>query len=79
MTTSKWSPLFGSATAFSLMALLPEFVVLCIFMHIARQRLQAASRPDWEEDRPPKPKGSLMDRLFGRKKKSQSPVEEESV
>jgi hypothetical protein len=32
--TSMWSSLFGSATAFALMALLPEYIIVCIYIHI---------------------------------------------
>ncbi|KAH6693482.1 hypothetical protein F5X68DRAFT_227892 [Plectosphaerella plurivora] len=31
---SKWDPVFGSALAFGLMALLPEFIAICIFVHL---------------------------------------------
>lgn len=31
---SMWDPVFGSALAFGLMALLPEFIAICIFVHL---------------------------------------------
>jgi hypothetical protein len=36
---SKWSPLFGSAIAFALMALLPEYVMLCIYLFLGLNQL----------------------------------------
>jgi hypothetical protein len=38
--TSMWSSLFGSATAFALMALLPEYIIVCIYIHILRFRVR---------------------------------------
>jgi hypothetical protein len=40
MFTSMWSSLFGSATAFALMALLPEYIIVCIHLHILRFRVR---------------------------------------
>jgi hypothetical protein len=40
MFTSMWSSLFGSATTFSLMALLPEFIIVCIYIQILRSRVK---------------------------------------
>lgn len=40
MFTSMWSSLFGSATAFAFMALLPEYVVVCIYIHILKSRVK---------------------------------------
>jgi hypothetical protein len=31
---STWDPVFGSALAFGLMCLLPEFIAICIFLHL---------------------------------------------
>lgn len=42
--TSMWSSLFGSATAFALMALLPEYVVVCIHIYILRCRVRTCSK-----------------------------------
>ena len=61
IVTSKWSPLFGSATAFALMALLPEYIVLGIYMYIGHTRIHACRCRDWVDDRPPKK--SLKDTL----------------
>ncbi|KAJ2895890.1 hypothetical protein MKZ38_006046 [Zalerion maritima] len=44
MTTSMWSPLFGSALAFSLLALVPEYITLCIYLFLAGHRLRTAKR-----------------------------------
>jgi hypothetical protein len=41
---STWSPLFGSATAFSLMALLPEYIVVCVYLYLGAHRLQSCRR-----------------------------------
>lgn len=41
---STWSPLFGSATAFSLMALLPEYLVVCVYLYLGAHRLQTCRR-----------------------------------
>jgi hypothetical protein len=40
MFTSMWSSLFGSATAFAFMALLPEFIIVCIYIQILRSRVK---------------------------------------
>jgi hypothetical protein len=40
MFTSMWSSLFGSATAFALMALLPEYIIVCIYIRILHFRLR---------------------------------------
>ncbi|KAK7947740.1 uncharacterized protein PG986_008626 [Apiospora aurea] len=42
--TSIWSPMFGSALLFSLMALLPESIVLCVFVYLAIYRASTADR-----------------------------------
>ncbi|KAK1751526.1 hypothetical protein QBC47DRAFT_82935 [Echria macrotheca] len=42
--TSDWSPLFGSAVAFGLMGLLPEFVVVCIYVYLSMHYLRTAKR-----------------------------------
>ena len=44
IVTSAWSPLFGSAVAFSLMALLPEYVVLGMYVRLGFHRLRTGSR-----------------------------------
>ncbi|KAL6706944.1 hypothetical protein ACN47E_004894 [Coniothyrium glycines] len=50
MFTSMWSSLFGSATALSLMALLPEFIVICIYIHILRSRVKACKHASRHSD-----------------------------
>ncbi|KAF2447999.1 hypothetical protein P171DRAFT_441870 [Karstenula rhodostoma CBS 690.94] len=40
MFTSMWSSLFGSAAAFALMALLPEYIIVCIYMRILNLRVR---------------------------------------
>jgi hypothetical protein len=40
LLTSMWSSLFGSATAFALMALLPEYIIVCIYIRILRFRVR---------------------------------------
>ncbi|KAK7977158.1 hypothetical protein PG988_004648 [Apiospora saccharicola] len=42
--TSVWSPMFGSALLFSLMALLPEYIVLCVFVYLGIHRVSTADR-----------------------------------
>jgi hypothetical protein len=42
--TSMWSPLFGSATAFALMALLMEYIALCCFLYLSVHRLRTSGR-----------------------------------
>lgn len=42
MFTSMWSSLFGSATAFALMALVPEYIIICIYVHILRFRVRTS-------------------------------------
>lgn len=42
--TSMWSPLFGSATAFALMALLMEYISLCCFLYLSVHRLRTSRR-----------------------------------
>lgn len=37
---SKWNPLFGSAVAFALMALLPEFITLLIYIYLGFNRIR---------------------------------------
>jgi hypothetical protein len=44
ISTSMWSPLFGSATAFALMALLMEYISLCCFLYLSIHRLQTSRR-----------------------------------
>jgi hypothetical protein len=61
MLTSMWSSLFGSATAFALMALLPEYMVLAIFMYLGHYRIKTCRSRNWVDDRPPKKK--LKDKL----------------
>ncbi|KAK0719103.1 hypothetical protein B0H67DRAFT_632981 [Lasiosphaeris hirsuta] len=51
MLTSTWSPLFGSATAFGLMGLLPEYIVLCIYVCLSTHHLRAAKREEVVERR----------------------------
>jgi hypothetical protein len=41
---STWSPLFGSAVAFSLMALLPEYIVLVIYVYLGFHRIRSCSQ-----------------------------------
>ncbi|KAK0645430.1 hypothetical protein B0T16DRAFT_457464 [Cercophora newfieldiana] len=67
LTKSMWSSLFGNATAFALMALLPEYIVLVIFMYLGRYRIKTCSRRNWVDDRPPKKslKDKLKDNLQG--------------
>lgn len=38
--TSIWSPLFGSAVAFSFMALIPEYIALCIYIYLSIHRFR---------------------------------------
>jgi hypothetical protein len=40
MFTSMWSSLFGSATAFALMALFPEYIIVCVYIYILRFRVK---------------------------------------
>lgn len=42
--TSIWSPMFGNAVLFSLMALVPEFIVLCIFVYLGHYRYSTADQ-----------------------------------
>ncbi|KAK8087478.1 hypothetical protein PG994_002452 [Apiospora phragmitis] len=42
--TSIWSPLFGRALLFSPMALLPEYIVLCVFVYLGIHRISTAER-----------------------------------
>jgi hypothetical protein len=35
-----WNPLFGSAIAFALMALLPEYVVVCTYVYLGFCRIR---------------------------------------
>ncbi|KJZ75784.1 hypothetical protein HIM_04941 [Hirsutella minnesotensis 3608] len=42
--TSIWSPMFGNAVLFSLMALLPEFIVLCVFIYLGHYRYSTANQ-----------------------------------
>jgi len=44
MFTSMWSPLFGSATAFALMGLLPEYIIVCIYIHVLRFRVKSSKK-----------------------------------
>ncbi|KAK5659902.1 hypothetical protein OQA88_13366 [Cercophora sp. LCS_1] len=61
ITTSMWSSLFGSATAFALMALVPEYIVLGMFMYLGHFRIKTCGGRDWVDDRPAKKK--LKDRI----------------
>lgn len=38
-----WNPLFGSAVAFALMALLPEYIVLITYLYLGFHRKRTAS------------------------------------
>jgi hypothetical protein len=49
--TSDWSPLFGSATAFGLMALLPEYLVLCIYIYLSTYHLRTSKQEQLVEGR----------------------------
>ncbi|KAK0733038.1 hypothetical protein B0T26DRAFT_745134 [Lasiosphaeria miniovina] len=49
---SQWNPLFGSAVAFSLMALLPEYLALCCYFKLGFHRLRTYRREDLEEAAP---------------------------
>ncbi|KAK4235352.1 hypothetical protein C8A03DRAFT_36807 [Achaetomium macrosporum] len=49
--TSSWSPLFGSATAFGLMALLPEYIVLCIYIYLSACHLRTGKQEEVVEGR----------------------------
>lgn len=40
--TTTWNPLFGSAVAFALMALLPEYVVLVVYTYLGFYRKRTA-------------------------------------
>lgn len=42
---STWNPLFGSAVAFALMALLPEYIVLCIYIYLGFYRIRTCAQP----------------------------------
>jgi hypothetical protein len=44
MFTSIWSSLFGSATALALMGLLPEYIVICIYLYILHYRVRTCSQ-----------------------------------
>lgn len=44
MFTSMWSPLFGSAIAFALMGLLPEYIIVCIYIHVLRFRVKSSKK-----------------------------------
>jgi hypothetical protein len=46
MFTSMWSSLFGSATAFALMALLPEYIIVCIYIRILHFRVRTCREMD---------------------------------
>ncbi|KAH8666962.1 hypothetical protein BX600DRAFT_462958 [Xylariales sp. PMI_506] len=39
--TSVWNPLYGNTVAFALMALLPEYIILCIFIHMGFYRIRS--------------------------------------
>ncbi|KAK3311054.1 uncharacterized protein B0T15DRAFT_60120 [Chaetomium strumarium] len=49
--TSDWSPLFGSATAFGLMALLPEYIVLSIYIFLSIYHLRTNKQEELIEER----------------------------
>ena len=42
MFTSMWSSLFGSPTALALMCLLPEYIVVCIYLSILRYKVRTS-------------------------------------
>ncbi|KAK6080256.1 hypothetical protein SCUP515_03681 [Seiridium cupressi] len=42
--TTTWNPLFGSAVAFALMALLPEYIVLGVYTYLGFHRKRTACR-----------------------------------
>jgi hypothetical protein len=44
MFTSMWSSLFGSATAFALMALVPEYIIVCIYIRILHFRVRTCRK-----------------------------------
>jgi amino acid permease len=46
MFTSMWSSLFGSATAFALMALLPEYIIVCIYIRVLHFRVRTCREMD---------------------------------
>ena len=72
--TSMWSPLFGSATAFALMALLPEYIVLAIFIYLGHYRIRTCSDPNWVDDRPPKK--SVKEHLKDEQNKLKSKIDQ---
>jgi hypothetical protein len=41
---STWNPLFGSAVAFALMALLPKYIVLIIYVYLGFHRIRSCSQ-----------------------------------
>lgn len=45
---SIWNPLYGNAIAFCLMTLLPEYIVLVIFMYLGFHRIRTCSRKQQE-------------------------------
>jgi len=40
LTPNTWSPLVGSAVAFALMALLPEYITIAIYMYLGFHRIR---------------------------------------
>ncbi|KAM7203353.1 hypothetical protein V8F33_002344 [Rhypophila sp. PSN 637] len=47
--TSIWSPLFGSAVAFCFMALVPEYIALCVFIYLSVYRLRSCKATQLNE------------------------------
>lgn len=54
-SVSIWSPVYGSAIAFALMALLTEYIAICIYFYvgffISPDRGVATSRPEYDESK----------------------------
>lgn len=49
---SKWNPLFGSPVAFTLMALLPEYITLLIYVCLGLHRIRHRPRDAEDKDTP---------------------------
>lgn len=43
---SEWNPVYGSAVAFALMALLPEYIILLIYLFLGFRRIAQAPKAD---------------------------------
>ena len=41
---SMWNPVFGSAIAFALMALLPEYIVLVTYLYLGFRRIRSCQQ-----------------------------------